>query len=493
MSNIIRRHKYLTTIILILLIIVIGFAIYSSYRKEHVSILDRTEFNELNDSILALEETGGFESQASLRDFITSWADSKGLEYKIDKYDNIIFRAPAVERKKNVSPSVVCVSYNYQTAIQNSRLLASAAMIAGTELDSGKKTVIFFNDEQNDGKGYRGISKKLLSGKSKIIYLDYGASSYLSTESYARSVSRISIPAAREEIKCDTVVKVHIGGIVSDEINTGISKHPDPIFAFGTLLARLKSKSTIYQLADFSVGSNGSMYPVSLDATFVLNSYSVASFTKYIDNRIKAWNKAYGDDYPDFEYTYEVIDDPAAFPESAYTSATASKLANVLYTVKSGSYKFSKDDTIPEGREEGDSYGFNFMTGLTSDDEHIYLRMLSQAYDAGYLERINSDNNAAASLFKCKFAVTDSIEKFTNDKDSLSRTLIQTFYKINDISGISSVLEMESDNYFTPCSYLAAKSASADIVHLRLNERRAANLTNLILVYISTKGNLISL
>ena len=274
-------------------------------------------------------------------------------------------------------------------------------------------------------------------------------------------------------------------------IGTGITKHPDPVNALSTLLTRLKSRSAIYQLADFEIGINGDMYPVSMDATIMLNSYALPSFTKYIDKRVKAWNKAYGGDYENLSYTYEIIDDPEEMPEEAYSRKATEKLTNVLYTLQSGLYKYEASDTIPEGRDAGDIFGINAVTGLRAGDGAIYIDLLTQAYDDEYMQKIMDDNAAAAELFDCTFKAGKSVPRFLNERDSLSRTFRTTFYKVNGTSNANTVLNLEADNYFTPCSYLASKNEKADIIHLRLNSDQAQMITNSILCYIAYKGNIL--
>lgn len=488
MSDFIRKNRLLIIIAIVLICIVTA---YSVYRNSRTDLLDKAEMSALANDIKESAENGDFTDQSVLAGYITSWADEKGLEYKTDKYGNIIFTQEAVERKKKVSPTVICVSYNYQTARDNARLLASAAMIASADLNAGKKTVVFVNDDQNTGSGYRHLSKKLFKKKAKVIYMDYGSSSYLSNSSFQKNHSTISIKAGRYDPECDTAVKVHISGLDSAVIGTGITKHPDPVNALGTLLSRLRSKSTICQLADFEIGTNGNMYPVSMDATILLNSYSVSSFTKYIDKRIKAWDKAYGGDYENLSYTYEVISDPEQMPEKTYSRSATSRLANVLYTLKCGVYKYEDTDAIPEGKAAGDIYGINAVTGIRAEDGWICVDIMTQAYDETYMQKIMDDNTAAAELFECSIADTYSVPRFLNEKDSLFRTFRSTYFKVNSVITASNVLETAEDNYFTPCSYLAAKNDNADIVHLRLNAEQAQTITNTILCYIAFKGNIL--
>ena len=482
-----QKQRWVMVLVSILVIsVVVGISLY---KDSLTKMLDTAEYSELSNAFKDSAEEGAFTSQSSLQEYITKWADDNGLEYRTDKSGNIIFSKDATDRKKKLSPTVICVSYNYETAKENARLLAGAAMVAKADITSGSRSVIFVNDEQNNGRGYKHLSKKLFKRKAKVIYLDYGSSAYISNSSFGKKNSSIRIKAGRYEPECDTAIRVHISGIDTGVIGTGISKHPDPVAALGTLLARLKSKSAVFQLADFEIGTNGDMYPVSMDATIMLNSYAVSSFTKYIDKRIKAWEKAYGKDYENLSYTYEVIDDPELLPTESYSRKATARLTNVLYTLQTGLYKYEESDAIPEGKDPGDVYGINAITGLHAEDGYICVDLMTQAYDDNYMSRIMSDNTACAELFDCSITETSSAPRFLNEKDSLKRTLISTYYKLYATSSSGGALMTESDNYFTPCSYLAAKNENADVIHLRLNPDSSASFINMILCYIAFKGN----
>lgn len=482
--------KYRTWFIGVL-VIALAIAGYAYYKSQSNKLLDVASYNEFKDSINELEdsEAGGFTSQEELRDFIKSWADAHSLEYKEDKAGNIIFDKEAVKRKKNSTPTLVAVSMNYQTATSNASLLASAASIALSDVDSSRHTVVFFNDEQNLGNCYKSLNKKYLKGKPKVIYMDQGSSFYLSTNSFREVFSEVTIPAEREESTLDTAVKVKITGIDSGEIGPGISKQPDPISAVSSLLTRLKSKSAICRLADISVETNGNMYPTGIEATFTMNSYAVSSFTGYIDKRVKAWDKSYGDDHENLQYTYEVIDDPEAMPKTVYTAETTDALTSVLYTVQTGTYRYGEGDSIPEGKEVDDLYGINCTTGISASDKAIKINFITQGYNEMFTNRMLNDNKASAELYDCKYDITNTIDEFVNERDSLSRTFETTYKKVNSRITPQSSLELIGDNYFTPCSLLAAKNVNADIIHLRINSANAANIANTVLCYMKAKGN----
>ena len=462
------------------------------YRANRYKVLDRTAFSDLiSETSEAAKE--GFESQEQLSSYITSWADRNSLEYKIDKAGNIIFDTAAIDRKKNVSPTVIVAGLNYRTASHSVNLIASAAAIASADLESGRKTVIFVNDENSSGNGYKHLSKKLIGDKSKVIYLDEGNKAYISVHSFAESVAEISMPAKKEDASLDTAVKIHISGIVSKDVSPENSvSMPDPLNAFGGLLTRLKTRSIVYRVSDFSVGSSNNMYPDSLDACIMLNSYSVESFKKNLDKQSKDWLRDFSKDNPDLAITYEVIESKDMLPKKCYDAATSDLLAKLLYTITGNTYKFSENDAIPENSYEGDYSGVNAVMNLEDAGTVIKLRIMSQGYDDLFLDRIVIDNRAAAEMLECSFKETERYAAFDNKKNSLFRTFRTTYSKVHS-SSEKAELAAYSDSCFTPCSYLAEKNDKVDVIHLRISKMSAANLTNTLMCYIKSKGNTFSL
>ena len=484
--------RLIVIIILLLLFLSVAAYGYVQYRANRYKVLDRSSFNEFNTELETVVNEGGFEDQNALCKFITDWADSNKLKYVQDSHGNIIFDSPAINRKKNVSPTVVCMSLNYKTIAGKTALLSSAASVAATDLESGRKTVILFNDENNEGTGFKSISKKYIPSKSKVIYLDQGRKTYISSSSFAEEISEIKIPASMETASLDSAVKVHISGIETGELSSSADNQPDPISGLGTLLTRLKSKSVTYRIADFSVGSNGNMYPTSMDVTIMLNSYSLGSFTKYLDQRIKDWDKKYSKKHPNLEYSYEVIDNKNNLPKKCYNANTTDKLASLLYTVNVGAYKYSESDPVPEGKDIGDVNGINCLLDLTQAKDAIVLRIASQGYNDMYLNRISIDNRAIAELISCRISEVEYHEAFVNDRDALLRTFVQTYSDVNG-SKESTELKIIDDNFFTPCSYLMTANSNLDVVHLQITAKSAQNLTNTLMCYIKAKGNTFSL
>lgn len=489
MKKFLRSYKF--WLIIFALLVVTG-SVYTYHMVNRYKVLDRAVFNDFRDRIISVSESGGFESPEQLSTFITDWANEKGIECKTDKAGNIIFDKAAIERKKNVTPTLIIVNMNYQTAADNSELLASAASIASADLNSGRKTVVFANNNNETDSGIKSLSKKIIGNKSKVIYMDFGSKAYVSVYSYAKSLSEIRIPSKTEKNTMDSAIKIHIGGINTAVVSPEADKQPDPISELGELLTRLKSRSIEFRVADFDLSSYENMYPDSIDVTIALNSYSLPTYTKYIDHRIKSFKNDYDNNSPDLEYTYEIIDTSEDIPKNCYDAHTSDLMARLLYTVNSGVYRFTENDPIPEGKIVNDVCGINCMMNIEKSSGGIVLKMLSQGYDETFLNRILMDNHASAELNECSFTETEHIDAFQNDKNSLIRTFRNTYSKVYDTSD-NAQLAIRVDDRFTPCSYLLKKNNNADIVHLRLSSKSVVKLTNTLMCYIKSKGNTFSL
>lgn len=488
MKKYLRSYKFW---LIIFAILAVTGSIYTYHMVNRYKVLDRAVFNDFKNRVHSVSESGGFESREQLSSFVTDWADEKFLEYRVDSAGNIIFDTPAIERKKNVTPTLVIVNVDYLTAADNPDLLASAASIAAADLNSGRKTVVFANNENEADSGIKSLSKKLIGKKSKVIYMDYGPKAYVSVYSYAKSVSEIRLPAKTETPVQDSAIKIHIGGINKSAVGPDISKQADLIAELGKLITRLKSRSVDFRVADIELETYENMYPVSLDVTISLNSYAIPSYTKYINQQIKSFTKDHEDNNPGIEYTYEVLEENA-LPKSCYDAKTSDLLARLLYTINSGAYKFTKNDPVPDTKNVGDICGINCMMDIEKSSDAIILKMLSQGYDDTYLNRIVTDNHASAELNDCTQEEKERIAVFNNDKNSLLRTFRNTYAKVYDASD-NAELTIKEDDRFTPCSYLQGKNNNADIIHLRLSNKSAVKLTNTLMCYIKSKGNTFSL
>lgn len=481
------KSKKIVLIVLISVILIIG--VLSIYRLTKIRIFDKGKYSELCSNL----ETDGekFKSQDDMCNYITEWAKNNKLEYTLDSNNNIIFVQEAASNKSSVSPTVIVVNYNYENAIDNRRVLSSAAMIAATPLKSGKKTVIFVNNANNKGDGYYALDKNLLTDNSKVVYLDYNEKkSYISRSSFSQTDQTLTVAKNYEEPKFDTILKINIGGLKTDCMGSNTGSHANPIDNLSTVLSRLKSKSITYQIADIKVDNRGKMFPTSLEATIVLNSYSADSLKDYMDKRVDAFMDSNKEDNPDCYYKYEFNDN---IPSQVMSQASSDSVTTLLYTLKNGKYKYKETDKIPEGYEEGDVYSIASINQIRSDENNIYIDISTQSASKEIEDKLVNDNRSLAEMANAGIVTTSHYDPFYNSNDNLENMLKSTYYKVSDLSGTETSLKSDVDNYFTPMSYLSDINSKMNIVHIRENKSSSAIITNLLLVYVQTKGNFLNL
>lgn len=461
------------------------------YKDTKKGLFNSADFKDIKAQIEAACDS--FETNDDMAEFIAKWADKECLKYHIDDAGNIILRTKAKSSKSSEDPVVVCASYNSKTASKNTDLLASALYIARSEIRSTEYTVILFNNKKGDFRGYKNISKSYFTKDSDVIYLDYGSSTYASLQSFNELKASYVIKKKMKPVTCDTLVHLHIAGVDTDEITSRISSQPNPITAFGTVLAQLESKSSRYELANIKVVNEGNMFPTSLDADILVNSYSVESLTDYLDDRIESFEDKYKGDFPNIEYTYEVIDDESKLPAERYSDAVCKTINNIIYTFNNGTYRFDEEDEIPTGYEKDEVYGINSLEQLREKDDTIILDICTQALTNAYLNKIEDENKTIARISSCSYVRGEKVENFYETDTDFYNLLNFTYLKVNDVISRNMIIKQKTDHYFTPCSYLQDINPKMDIIHLSMDEDSVKLITNTILCYIDSLGNFLSL
>lgn len=484
-----KIHKKRNMLIIILTFVLILIVAFSMYRSSKIKLFDKSTYSSLYKNLEEASKT--FTCQKDMRLFITDWADTQNLNYTVDDTGNIIFVEEAISKKKSLSPTVVVVNYNYENAEDNAKSLASAAIIAATDINSSKTYVIFVNNENNNGYAYSQLDQKIFSDNSKVIFLDYGKNMYVSTKSFACATQRISIPTDITSVKCDTAIKIKVKGLKTDCIDTSIYNRTNPIMLLSTILTRLKSKSTICQISDIKFGNKGLMYPDSLEVTVLLNSYSVDAFTKYLDKRVDAFYDKIGKD-EGAEYSYKILK-KKNMPKKAYTHETFDAITTLLYTIHDGTERLDKDSVIPDDYEIDDIDTIIAPNQMVFENSKLYLDVYTQAVNSDYLNKATKDNAIAAKLSGCEILESNILPAFSSKHMKLARNLQQAYIKVNNMYGDSITLKLDADTYFTSMSYLHKINPSLDIVHVKENSKTANVITNMIICYIQTRGNFFSL
>lgn len=467
------KKKKFIIFITVLAVIVVSTASYSAHRLSQLyNITDKRELNNMADEVASHQDD--VKDTATITKLLTDWCDVNNLKCTVDSNKNVILSSKASNRKDGTPASVVAMEYNAKTFQQDICAYTSAEYLAKHGMNGSDVKVIFLYNDENLHTGARNLSKKYIPKNSRIVLLSQGEDVAISRNSYANAVQTVSVPYRKTARYCDSALRIKIGGLNAATPSGDTLKQTNPISCLSTILTRLRTKSISFQLADVKVQNNGNMSPSGIEATILLNSYSMESVTTYLDDRIEDFEDDNKKDFPDSYYEYTEL---TTLPSYAYSDGATNKLSNFLYTVKSGAYRFDKEN-VPDGSKEGDLYGFNSIQNLCTQNGKLCVRLSTSAQDSSYLEQIVKENRAAASLSDVKLETEITDSPYQNGNSNLYQLVEDAYTKVNDTSTVDATIPEEDDETFTVMTYLASKSKGTDAVHVTTTDKAVVRVMN---------------
>ena len=97
-------------------------------------------------------------------------------------------------------------------------------------------------------------------------------------------------------------------------------------------MANFKSTSILFELASFTGGGNISLLPQEASIIIVVNEDSSEKLERNLQNAIDKFTDKYSEDYPDLQYTFEVVDTPS----KVIKTEDAESIVSLLYTATDG-------------------------------------------------------------------------------------------------------------------------------------------------------------
>lgn len=471
------KKKKIILCIAVLAAVVIGIFSYSIARLNRMyDLVDKRDLSNMRDSIESHMED--VDSTDRITHLLTDWCDVNNVKFTIDDNKNVIIRKTSSNADKHTPTTVLAMEYNSKTFQQDISAYAVAEYFAKHGLNHGDVNVVFFCNDNNHHTGARNISKKYIPKKSRIILLTQGESSGISRSSFGNSLQSVSIPYKKVSRRCDSALRIRIGGIPTGVPSQATSGQPNPISLLANVLTHLKSKSVSFQLADVKVESNGNMSPTGIQATILIDSYSMESVTTYLDDRIEDFEDDNKKDFPDSYYEYKELTEQ--LPSTAYSKKAVNRLITFLYTFKDGTYRFDKDN-VPEGYKEKDIYGINSIQDLSADGSSLNLRISTMGMNDKYLKQIVKENRNAAELSDVKIGTKITDSPYENTKNELFQLIQDAYNKANDVSTVDAMIPEKPDCGFTILTFLSAKNRNTDGVHLQITDKTAVKIANGIL------------
>lgn len=406
-------------------------------------------------------------STKKITEYLSNWAESKGVACTVDKNDNVIMSVSSSKEYKQASPTVIICPYD---SIQFSNCIDPMAMamyIAKNNENTGKLTVIFTKDTGHDFSGIKKLSGKYITDDSNVFCLSKGENNMWSLTTGARSSYQFSNSVEYTSPTLDKAYRIKIEGLPGGMPNSRISSYPNAVKELGDLLAYFKTNALIYQLAHISGGTSANLYPKLASAIVVIDQDDVEKFQTRMDTAIETFNDDYLEDYPDATYTYEEVD----MPDYVFSEDSMNEFVSLMYTLLDGVYFRDDDDEIVSIASVG---------AIKEIDGQYNILATGNSLTEISMSNISNDYNTICSLSDVNYKRTDSQKLWSGDAESQFANSVAAAFRT--YSG--KTIEFKDNVSASNASYIKEINEKAGIISVSVNEDRLERYTGTIVTYL---------
>lgn len=411
-------------------------------------------------------------TNAKIKDYLCNWAKTKGISYTTDDSGNVIMKIKSSTKYQYDAPTVILCPYDAGQFANCIAPMATALYIAKNNENTGTLKVIFVSENDHDYAGIKDLSSKYFTNDSNVFCLSYGAKPMFSLNCGARSSYTFKSSASFTKPTLTKAYEITISGLPGGIPDSKISSYPNPVKELSDVLATLKTNSYIYELAGFSGGTSGNVYPKSATMTLVIDQEDAEKFTGKLDTYIENYMKDNQSDYPDLKYTYKEVD----LPDKVLTSSSTNKFVSFMYTLLDGVYY--KDD-------QGNLVSITSIGSVHHSDSSYTISVVANSLQADNLTEIDNSYATISSLSNVKYKKTSSQSGWASDETTDFANEVKdafTTYSGADMQYRDSVPS-------TFASYVYGKNKKCHIVSITENEEKIERYTGTIITFLINEEN----
>lgn len=435
---------------------------------------EKPSLNDVIDNRIAAYETDMLDSLATMKDqssvakYLRHWAENKGIDVKVDKHDNVIYSIPATQGMEHKPPVVIMCGYDYACMDSYMDSIACALTVSKNDEPHAEYRVIFVSEENGDKTNAEALSDNYFTADTQVFYLNSTSQSRISVNSGGFSRYMLSKKLDYTAVSYDKAYKINVTGIPAFGFGSDTVYVPNPIKILGKLLANLKSSSVLFEIADFDGGVDANSTPQSASLTVVINADSAAKFESTLEKAISKLYDKYSDDYPNLQYTYEVVDTPA---EVISTEGTES-IVSLLYTAIDGVHY--KDDN-------GNIASITNIGALIIEDGILKIDIAASSYSGDLITEVSDAYQTISALTDVDFECTEAIGPFEANKngEKLSADFLDSYSNYKNTG-----LEIFPMADWTPCAAINAKNADMPIIVLGVTPKTKDNFAGGLITYL---------
>lgn len=417
-----------------------------------------------------LDSTVQMTSQSTVTKYLVNWAENKGINVKKDKNNNIIYSFDATEGLEDREPVVILCGYDYSCIQSYKNSIVCSLTVAKNDKPHGEYKIIFVSEENGDSSAVDKLSSDYFTENTQVIYLGNDTTSKIANATGAVSEYEFTRDISMVEPSYDKAFKVTISGMPAEKITEKTASYPNPIKQLGNLLATFKSKSVLFELADFNGGSLESAATVTeASMTIVVNEDSKTKVMTRLDNAIESFNDKYSDKYPQATYTYEEVEMPAR----VFTTDDTESLVSLLYTAPNG--KYDNED------ESSTDAAFTSIRFISSENQKIKIKFMAGSNSEALLNEITEAYQTICSLTDINYAQTLTKPSYNVNKQGqdLAIKFTESYKKFKTTD-----LPVEGIPEYSMCSLVSQKYPELPLIAAYVTNKTADNFAGGLIVHL---------
>lgn len=461
------KKKIIIGIISLVILSVIGFGVYWFFFQdtEDLSsvIASKTSAyrTDLEDSSSTLT------TNDSIKNYLTNWAKSKGVQATTDSAGNVIMHVKASTEYTISEPTVIICNYDADQFENCIDPMAVGLYIAKNNENTGELYVIFTSSVGNDFSGVEYLSDEYFTNDTNVFCLNGGAKAMFSTVTGGMSTYIQSKALEYTTPKGTKAIKISISNLPGGTPDGKINSYPNPIKTLTDLLAYFKTNAYIYELADISGGTSPGLYPKSAEMTIVVSEDMLEKVTGKLDKELESFEEDTSEDYPDATFSYSLV----ALPDRVFTESSNNDFVSLMYTLTDGVYFRDDNDKLVSLMSIG---------SVTLTDSNISIGSIANSLSKENLSEIDANQNTICSLSNATYEKIQSSGIWkASPKSSFSNQVAEAF---NDYSGKN--MEYVDQVTTTCANYIANKNGKCKIMSISLYEEKIERYTGTIITFM---------
>ena len=468
-----KKKKIIIAVCAVILIALLATAAYFYFSKEKKE--PPTMEETVNSRISAYEtdltdSIPSMTSQEAVRKYLVNWAENKGIDVKTDSAGNVIYSLKATEGFENQSPSVILCGYDYASMGSYVNSIACALTVAKNDNPHGEYKVIFVSEEIGNKKGAEALSEKYFTDDTKVFCLGDTHSSRLSLSTGGFSKYALSKNLNYTDTSYDTAYRVSISGLPAHRFSSMNSNVPNPIKTLGNLLANFKSTSILFELSSFSGGGDSDVIPQDASVVIVVNEDSAEKLEKNLNSAIEKFYDKYGDDYPDAEYAFEVVETPSQVISTEDTES----IISLLYTAINGEHY--KDDN-------GEIASIANIGRISTENRTLNIEVAASSYSDELTAEMAEAYETISALTDVKYTLSESSAPFHANEsgEELADEFHSAYTEYQNIN-----LDKVDMAEWTPALTVSSKNQSMAVIAFGVTQRTKDNFAGGLITYLQT-------